>query len=263
MWKKNFSGSLKPRAFKTQKINPSVEGEHDLFHRHSIIDGFDQSALDGTNVALVGAGGLGSNIGHALARKGVGALDIFDHDFVTITNLPRQFYYKGDLYKPKAICLARNLAKQATNSSTITGFPFTVQEAVARGYLNEPDVVIVGVDNSETRFFCSQNFYSQVPIIFTAVSPEADAGYVLVQEPGQACFGCLFPEEGGRPARPCTGSTIDIHKVMAGLVSYALDSLVMNRARKWNYKRIFLSGHLGDLSTVVQREPECPFCEAR
>jgi molybdopterin/thiamine biosynthesis adenylyltransferase len=250
-------------TYRTSKVRPTVKGEHDVYHRHGLLQGFDQARLDDLGVVLVGGGGLGSEIGISLVKKGVGRLDIFDDDVVTLTNLPRQFYFRKDLFKPKAIRLARNLSKLATNDSIITGYPIQIQEAVEKGLVPDCDVVIVGVDNADARFFCSEHFYDKVPVIFTAVSPEADAGYVFVQEPGKACFGCVFPDEHGRPARKCSGSTIDINKAIAGIVSYAVDTLCMKRPRNWNYKRIFLSGLMGDLSEMVERDPECAFCRER
>jgi len=46
--------------------------------------------LSGCRVAVFGVGGVGSYAAEALARSGVGALDLIDHDRVTLTNLNRQ-----------------------------------------------------------------------------------------------------------------------------------------------------------------------------
>ena len=162
--------------FKTKKILPTVEGEHDVFQRQTLLEGFDQAVINKLRVNLIGAGGLGSEIGTALIKKGVGTLNIFDPDVVTITNLPRQFYFREDLYRPKPGCLAKNLARLATNDSTITAYNMSFQEAVDREIVPGCDVAIAGVDNSDTRFFCSQYYYLDTPVIFTAVSIEADSG---------------------------------------------------------------------------------------
>ncbi len=45
------------------------------------------------NVAIVGLGGLGSNVAVALTRMGVGHIHIIDFDIVDITNLNRQQYF--------------------------------------------------------------------------------------------------------------------------------------------------------------------------
>ena len=46
--------------------------------------------LKATNVAVFGIGGVGGHVAEALARAGVGALDIIDSDKVAISNLNRQ-----------------------------------------------------------------------------------------------------------------------------------------------------------------------------
>jgi hypothetical protein len=64
------------------------------------------------------------------------------------------------------------------------------------------DVAICGVDNNPARVIASRRFQGLgVPVIFSAVSAEADHGYVFLQEAdgpcprGRACRGRL--EEGG------------------------------------------------------------------
>ena len=46
--------------------------------------------LRGARVALFGVGGVGSAAAEALARSGVGAIDIIDNDTVSVTNINRQ-----------------------------------------------------------------------------------------------------------------------------------------------------------------------------
>ena len=254
-----FTNSKTPKIFKTEKVTGTHPSEHDVFHRHGLLENFDQYSLEKTRVSLVGAGGLGSEIGIALARKGVGEINIYDNDTVDITNLARQHFFKDDLYKSKAYCLAKNLAHLATGTSLIRGIPLSIQEAIEASSDFESDIVIVGVDNNATRFFCSEFFRDRM-VIFTAVSPEADSGYVFVQEPGEACFGCMFGDQFDRPARRCTGSTIDINKVMGGIVSYALDTLIMKRPRDWNYKRVHLHGPFEDIAKKIFRSHDCGFC---
>ena len=61
------------------------------FKRTAALIGQDAvSILNGCKVALFGLGGVGSFVAEALARSGVGEIDIFDNDTVDITNLNRQ-----------------------------------------------------------------------------------------------------------------------------------------------------------------------------
>ncbi len=48
--------------------------------------------LKSSRVAVFGIGGVGGYAAEALARSGVGALDLIDHDRVSISNLNRQIY---------------------------------------------------------------------------------------------------------------------------------------------------------------------------
>ena len=46
--------------------------------------------LENAKVVILGAGGLGSNIAHMLARLGVGKMILYDFDVVEPSNLNRQ-----------------------------------------------------------------------------------------------------------------------------------------------------------------------------
>lgn len=48
------------------------------------------SRLTHARVAVFGVGGVGGYVCEALARSGVGALDLFDHDSVSVSNINRQ-----------------------------------------------------------------------------------------------------------------------------------------------------------------------------
>ena len=68
------------------------------------------SRLQSARVAVFGLGGVGSYVAESLARSGVGALDIFDHDKVDITNINRQlFALESTVGQPKAQVAAARL----------------------------------------------------------------------------------------------------------------------------------------------------------
>ena len=61
------------------------------FVRTALVFGDEGMArLTGARVAVFGVGGVGGHCVHALARAGVGAIDVFDDDVVSITNINRQ-----------------------------------------------------------------------------------------------------------------------------------------------------------------------------
>ncbi len=63
----------------------------DIYSRTSALLGFEAvEKLKSSRVAVFGAGGVGSAAIEALARSGVGSIDIFDRDTVSPSNLNRQ-----------------------------------------------------------------------------------------------------------------------------------------------------------------------------
>ena len=67
--------------------------------------------LNAAHVAVFGLGGVGSWCAEALARSGVGALTLIDHDEVGLTNLNRQAEATvSTLGRPKAQAMAERAA---------------------------------------------------------------------------------------------------------------------------------------------------------
>lgn len=84
----------------------------DQFSRTELLVGAEGIArLKKSRVAVFGIGGVGSYVVEALARSGVGTLDLIDHDKVCLTNLNRQIIathstigeYKVDVAKRRVL----------------------------------------------------------------------------------------------------------------------------------------------------------------
>lgn len=250
--------------YRTKHLRLNSQADESITDRQEKVPGYIQQALALAKIFLVGAGGLGGEIGEALVRKGIGQIVIFDDDVVTPSNLSRQHFYKCDLYKNKAKRLAKNLAKEGFCDTVIKGYGLSFQDALGRGIDLIGSVAIVAVDSNPGRVAASK-FYSTnaVPVIFTAVSREADHGYVFIQEPGKACFGCLFPNAINDKNYPCPGTAAvkDILKVVAGIVVYGVDTLLMQRKRFWNYKHIYLDGSIPGSDWKITRRQDCQLCQ--
>jgi adenylyltransferase/sulfurtransferase len=203
-------------------------------------------------------------LGEGLVRKGIGRLTIFDHDVVDSTNLNRQKFYERDLGKNKAVCLAKNLAQEGFCGSLIRGYALSFQDAVELGIDLSGSVAVCGIDNNPGRVAASRYFRRVgMPVIFVAVSETANNGYVFVQEadPESPCFGCMFTDAIDDNTYPCAAAAIkDILKVVAGLTVYAVDSLLMERKRFWNYKDEYLDGSVPGNAWQVEKRKECQLC---
>lgn len=233
-------------------------------HRQELIAGFHQTRLTSACGVLVGAGGIGSEVGEGLCRKGLGHLRIFDHDVVEHTNLNRQHFFAPDIGLNKAECLARNLAPHCHVGTILEGYPMSFEDAVALNLDLSTAFVVCGVDNSNARVAVSRHYRSlATPVIFIAVDLLAECGHVFVQEgePTKPCFGCAFPRSlAGRKAPCFVPSSKDILKVTAGLALYAIDSVIMERKRNWNYRRVHLAGYAPDVLINVEQNAKCPLC---
>lgn len=79
--------------------------------------------LKNARVAVFGVGGVGGYAIEALVRSGVGTIDIFDHDVVSVTNLNRQIIathdtigrYKVDVMKERALTINPDVVINAHN----------------------------------------------------------------------------------------------------------------------------------------------------
>ena len=234
--------------------------------RQNKIPGFNQAIFSASKVLCIGAGGLISHIAPALVRKGIGALTILDDDVVEVGNLNRQRFYEKDLGQNKAIALVQNLQAECIHDSLMTGFALSFQRAVDRGIDLSCNVAICGVDNNPTRVAASRYFQEKhLPVIFTAVTADADHGYVFVQEAESACLGCLFPDIADDQRYPCPGTPAisEILQLVGALAAYAVDSCLMKRRRDWNYRQFYLTGAANEACRTVDRHENCPLCGSR
>jgi molybdopterin-synthase adenylyltransferase len=232
--------------------------------RQGKIPGFDQARFSKSRVLCVGAGGLTSQIAPTLARKGIGGITLVDDDIVETSNLNRQRFYIKDVGKNKAVALAENLLPECIAETELRGIPLRLQEAIAREMDLSCDVAICGVDNNPARVAASRYFRSKgIPVIFTAVSLKGDYGYVLVQDKTGPCIACMFPDMINDDRFPCPGTPAiaDILQAVGSLVVYAVDTLIMNRPRTWNYRRITLSDCGLDGGSMIWARTGCPLHE--
>lgn len=84
----------------------------DPYARTELLLGADGMAkLRNARVAVFGLGGVGGYVAEALARCGVGALDLVDHDTISLTNLNRQILATRDTVgRDKAAVAAERVA---------------------------------------------------------------------------------------------------------------------------------------------------------
>jgi len=159
-----------------------------------------QIALLQARVAVVGAGGLGGWIIEALARMGVGQLEIIDGDVFEENNLNRQLgCTEASLGRPKAQVLAERVA--AINSAVVVRPHIAwVSETNSVELLREVDLVVDALDTLPARFVVQRAAAALgVPLVHGAIA--GYTGQVMTILPGDPGLEALYgpgphPERG-------------------------------------------------------------------
>jgi molybdopterin/thiamine biosynthesis adenylyltransferase len=268
-WRRSILASMNSVFTGRPRHCKRIEGVVRVSERQEAIKGWDQKKLQAAIVLLIGAGGANGEVGEGLARKGVGELHICDGDVATTTNLNRQKFGLRDLFKNKAIQLAKWLSNQGFLGTRLFAYPVFSNELDIDAI--KPTVIVCSVDLQVqgTRLdICRYGYEKGVPVVFMAVSRDASCGYVMVQQPGNdcACWSCVMKPEllsneaDGEACPGDTGACTNILKATAGMSLYAVDSLIMSCPRTWNFRTLFLATSEFGAASLVKPRPGCPVC---
>ncbi|HEX6740799.1 MAG TPA: HesA/MoeB/ThiF family protein [Sphingomicrobium sp.] len=166
--------------------------ELDRYARHIVlpqIGGVGQRKLKAANIAVIGAGGIGSAVIPALAGAGVGRMTIIDDDVVELANLHRQpLFAEADSGKPKAE-LAAAFAARLNHFVEAQAVRERVYTSNASSLLSGHDLVVDGSDNFATRLAVSDACVGLgIPLVSAAaVQFQAQVGLFRAR-PCYRCF---------------------------------------------------------------------------
>ena len=140
----------------------------DQFSRSALLIGREGiEKLRRAKVALFGVGGVGGYVAEALARSGVGAIDLYDPDTVNLTNLNRQIIaLHSTLNEPKAEVMVRRL-REINPAIQATAHPlFYLPENAGQVNLASYDYIADAIDTVTAKLDLIQRaFLLGVPII--------------------------------------------------------------------------------------------------
>ena len=106
--------------------------------------------LQVAKVAIVGLGGLGSNVALWLARLGVGQLLLYDFDKVELSNLNRQYYFLEDVGQYKATALLGHLKAVNPYGNYHSRVVQLTEDNLAE-LLSEANIVCEALDKPEAK----------------------------------------------------------------------------------------------------------------
>lgn len=144
-------------------------------------------------VLLLGAGSLGSPLANALARAGIGHLDIVDTQWMETENTSRHELGLGNAGRAKAPELARQLMKDVP-SLTVNGYLADVATWTSKNCRpGNYDLVVECTAESSIRTFLSHvrtALFGDTPVIHAWTEPLGSAGHVVLSQPA-----VLWPDD--------------------------------------------------------------------
>jgi len=109
-----------------------------------------RARLHASSVAVVGCGGLGSNVAAMLLRSGVRNLTLIDFDAVDASNLNRQLFFADQIGRLKTEALAETLLRIDPDAHlTLHSLRVTAENLV--DLVRDADVVVEAVDRADTK----------------------------------------------------------------------------------------------------------------
>lgn len=131
----------------------------DRFSRTQLV--FGKEAMDrlkGSRVAVFGVGGVGGYTVEALARSGVGAIDIIDNDKVCLTNINRQIIATTKTVGKYKVDVAKERIEEINPDCKVTAFKtFYIPETANQFDFTQYDYVVDAIDTVTGKIALIEN----------------------------------------------------------------------------------------------------------
>ncbi|MFZ4687688.1 MAG: HesA/MoeB/ThiF family protein [Polymorphobacter sp.] len=244
------------------------DDELDRYARHLVlpdIGGRGQAAIKAANVAVIGAGGLGSPCLLYLAAAGVGRLTIIDDDHVALSNLQRQVLFStADIGQLKVVAAARHLGALNPHVA-ITPVAARLDAGNARALLAGHSVIADGCDSFATRLAVSDAAQSlAIPLLSGAVGPfDGQVATFRGYEADRPCYRCLVGDAHDRAAASCAES--GVLGAMTGVIGAMMALEVLREITGFGDTlagRLLLYDALGARMRTIKlpKDPACRGC---
>jgi len=236
------------------------------YARHIVlreIGGPGQNALLKSNVAMVGAGGLGGPAGLYLAAAGIGRLTIIDDDVVELSNLQRQIQFQDtDIDTSKADAMGRTLSARAPDLHlSIQATRLTKDNAME--LLQGHDVILDGTDRFSTRLIINQASRElNIPLVSGALGRFDMQLGVFNTSTDSPCYRCFIGDLADADKDCATEGVLGALAGMCGSMMAMEAIKLITKAGEPLLGRLYMFDALraeGRTITLSQ-DPACPIC---
>lgn len=225
-----------------------------------------QTLLD-AQVAIIGAGGLGSPVAMYLAAAGIGHITIVDDDHVEISNLQRQLLHgDADIGRPKAESAADTL-RQINPDIQIEARTARLDDAQLKQLAGDADVLVDASDNFATRFAVNAaSVDTGTPLVSgAAIRMEGQLSVFLPARADSPCYRCLY-REGEEPDQTCTdnGVLAPVVGVIGSLQALEVLKILLKLGDSLCGRLLVFDGRHHEWRNIkFAPDPACPVCSAR
>lgn len=140
----------------------------DRFSRTELLIGTDNmKKLQNTRVAVFGIGGVGGYVVEALARSGVGTLDLIDDDKVCVTNINRQIIATTSTVGRYKVDVARERIKDINPDAVVNTYKtFYMPDTAEQFDFSQYDYIVDAIDTVTGKLKMIEEAYkANIPII--------------------------------------------------------------------------------------------------
>lgn len=245
-----------------------TDAQLERYARHIVlkeIGGAGQARLLSADVAVIGAGGIGSPAILYLAAAGVGTIRVIDDDQVALSNLQRQILFgTDDIGAPKAEAAMTAIARINPDVKLIPINQRINADSVAL-MLRDVDAVLDGCDNFDTRLVVADAAHAlHVPLVSAAVGPfEGQIATYRGWEAGKPCYRCLVGNPTDAPERNCaeTGVIGALTGMMGSLAALEIIRALVPFGTDMAGRLLIADLLSMRFRTVgVPKDPACPSC---
>ncbi len=229
------------------------------------VDFEGQQRLADSHALIIGLGGLGSPVALYLAAAGVGRLTLVDDDKVDLSNLQRQVVYDCSHIGQAKVNSAATRLREINPLCEIEPLARRLDDAEMAERAAAADLVLDCSDNFATRFLINRSCHaSRTPLVSGAAIRWEGQVAVFTWSKGEACYRCLYSEEGKADERcsengvaaPLVGvigslQAIEALKLLAGAGDSPCNRLLLIDTLRNQWRKLRL-----------RPDPACPVCGA-
>jgi tRNA A37 threonylcarbamoyladenosine dehydratase len=141
--------------------------EHEFSRTENLIGTDNLQKLKNSHIAVFGIGGVGGYTAEALARGGVGTLDLIDSDTVSITNINRQLFATHSTVGRRKVDVARERILDISPEAVIHTHPvFYTPETADQFDFTQYDYIVDAIDTVTGKLCLAERAFAVgTPII--------------------------------------------------------------------------------------------------